>query len=1349
MQVKEEIVQSELNRELETADTQIYTFDAEASPQDKAKQALKASEGAAKSLGSTVGGTTTVKAVATDIGTDQTAGEIEVEKLSNPPLPGSIPSEGGSIPEIPEWARVGWQRVQEITTDADKDFFDEILSDLYFGKLWINAAVVFVSVFFTYITTSLGGGIGWVIIICAFVGTYFKSSVQRFYRNARSDISRELSKEKLEIDEESADWLNEFLRRFWLIYEPVLSATIVQTVDGVLAASTPSFLDSIRLTTFTLGSKPVIIESVRSYPKSDDDVVVMDWRISFIPNDLVNMTRAQLSKKVNPKIVLTIRVGRGMVGAGIPVLLEDMSFSGLIRVKLKLMNAFPHMKTVDISFLEEPKFDYVLKPIGGETFGFDIANLPGLSPFILDQLHATLRPMMYAPNVFTLDTELLIGGYPIDSAIGVLKLNIHSARGLRNADRFGSSDPYVKLAIHGNQELAKTKVIEDSVDPIWNETHFLILSTLNEVLRLELWDFNGLSKDKPLGIATFELKTLLTNPDQENTTSPVLYEGKPHGEIQFDAIWYPVAEINDEEPLESNVGVLRFNIHQAKDLDPGRSIVGQYNPYAELLLNGRPVFKTKTLRRTNNPVWEEPVEMFITNKARAKITIIVRDGRDLAADPIVGKWESTLDRFLENMKERMDWFNVTEANSGKLRLTCLWKPVIMDHIPGHNGYVEPCGFVRLHVKRGEELKNIAKLRGKPDPYVSVFLDSNYRGRTDKINDNLNPVWDEVFYIPVHSTKETLIFQVWDYEHNAKDKRLGFTKLEISKLINQREDGTIEAAESIDTTSPVLLNDEPKGSIDYSAAFYPTVKEKKVISSTNVNKEITEDKGSENINILEYPKLEKKDTCVEVIVDEGLFPVFTTKRCKQANPEYNDVTDVFIKELDFSKICFQVRYYDNKNPLGVAEIDVSKFLDNCSKSSPEEGVDIPLSGINNASLNVYARYVPIKYTVQPSESINNMGEIQITATTAENIPAADRAGTSDPFIIFTLNNEKVYRTRVVKKTCSPEFNEEFMVKVLSRSADVLEAEMFDWNQIGNATKIASCKIQIDDLPLFERAVKNINLQNELDNSKPGGILNLHIVFRPALLSRRRQTSGVVTKTLTGIGSGVGNVVAGGTSFVGSGVNLVGSGANTFVSGAGNMVGSGFGLLKKPRSNKSDQSDQSEKSEKSDKSEENVTSRSIDFDKENAKENRTSLASSTESLNGEAVILTLHIIEAKDLIAADSGGTSDPYVRVKFNKKDIFKTAIKKKTLTPTWEEKCTININDPSATINLSVRDHNAMSKDVDIGSYDLNVQERIQPGAERDFWVNLEKGDQGKLHIKLEFNGKESNASSKGSFKIW
>lgn len=68
--------------------------------------------------------------------------------------------------------------------------------------------------------------------------------------------------------------MNNFMSKFWLIYEPVLSATVVQTVDSILVDQTPAFLDSIRLTTFTLGTKAPRVESIKAFPKTDPDVVV-------------------------------------------------------------------------------------------------------------------------------------------------------------------------------------------------------------------------------------------------------------------------------------------------------------------------------------------------------------------------------------------------------------------------------------------------------------------------------------------------------------------------------------------------------------------------------------------------------------------------------------------------------------------------------------------------------------------------------------------------------------------------------------------------------------------------------------------------------------------------------------------------------------------------------------------------------------------------------------------------------------------------------------------------------------------------------------------------------------------
>jgi len=102
---------------------------------------------------------------------------------------------------------------------------------------------------------------------------------------------------------------------------------------------------------------------------------MMDWAVSFTPNDVSDMTPKEVGKKVNPKIALSVRVGKGLATTGMPILLEDLSFSGQMRVRLKLMTNFPHIQLVDLMFLEPPMFDYVLKPIGGDYFGFDIGNV--------------------------------------------------------------------------------------------------------------------------------------------------------------------------------------------------------------------------------------------------------------------------------------------------------------------------------------------------------------------------------------------------------------------------------------------------------------------------------------------------------------------------------------------------------------------------------------------------------------------------------------------------------------------------------------------------------------------------------------------------------------------------------------------------------------------------------------------------------------------------------------------------------------------------------------------------------------------------------------------------------------
>lgn len=73
-------------------------------------------------------------------------------------------------------------------------------------------------------------------------------------------------------------------------------------------------------------------------------------------------------------------------------------------------------------------------------------------------VHANIGPMMYDPNIFTLNLEQLLSGAPLGAAIGVIQVTIHAARGLKYSRIGGGSpDPFVSITISNREELARTK----------------------------------------------------------------------------------------------------------------------------------------------------------------------------------------------------------------------------------------------------------------------------------------------------------------------------------------------------------------------------------------------------------------------------------------------------------------------------------------------------------------------------------------------------------------------------------------------------------------------------------------------------------------------------------------------------------------------------------------------------------------------------------------------------------------------------------------------------------------------------------------------------------------------------
>jgi Ca2+-dependent lipid-binding protein len=751
----------------------------------------------------------------------------------------------GHAPELDEdarWERVGWAPRFGMPGSEDKDqddgtmldhqtWLEGRIEDKFYGDWYHNTGVIIFACLSTWVIGVLGEGLGWVMIIMAVCGTYYRTSIRRVRRNARDDLNREMAKNKLETDTESLEWINSFLVKFWPIYAPVLCDTIVGSVDQVLSTSTPAFLDSLKMKTFVLGTKPPRLEHVKTYPKTQDDVVLMDWKFSFTPNDTADLTSRQIKNKINPKIVLEIRIGKGLVSKGLDVIVEDMAFSGMMRLKFKLQLPFPHIEKVEMCFLERPTIDYVCKPLGGETFGFDINFIPGLETFIQEQIHANLGPMMYDPNVFPIEIAKMLAGNPVDQAIGVLQVHFHGAQGLKNPDKFsGTPDPYATVSINNRNVLAKTKTVHENANPRWNETVNIIVTSLKDSLTINLFDYNDIRKDKELGTATFALEQLEEDADHENLHLEIMSGGRPRGILQADVRFFPVLEgttLDDgtkEPPPESRTGIIKFTVEQAKDMDGSKSIVGQLSPYAVLLLNGREVQKSRVMKRTNQPIWPDATkEMLITDRKKAKLGVVIKDDRDLAADPILGTYQITIDDMLELMAKGHEWYNLAGAQTGRVKMRLDWKPVALKGSISSGGYLTPIGVMRLHFQSARNLRNLEKL-GKSDPYVRVLLSGIEKGRTVTFKNNLNPDWDEVVYIPVHTIREKLTLEVMDEENLGKDRSLGHIELLAGDYVKQDDNGEYIAHEQKQPIAGPLRmvgHALEKGTLNYTCSFYPT------------------------------------------------------------------------------------------------------------------------------------------------------------------------------------------------------------------------------------------------------------------------------------------------------------------------------------------------------------------------------------------------------------------------------------------------------------------------------------------------------------------------------------------------
>ena len=224
-----------------------------------------------------------------------------------------------------------------------------------------------------------------------------------------------------------------------------------------------------------------------------------------------------------------------------------------------------------------------------------------------------------------------------------------SGNDLASADSNGLSDPYCTVQVYG-KEIGKTKKMERTLNPTWNSKFFPTKTFIPKSIPLNGIGGNWYLKDDPKnGMDIYEVLTKI-NKDELNATIEIRHEYmakniylpisslekfpaefatranrlKPSKLLNKNKDKKKVEETKTKEKKKSsNLAVfdeiefaekLQLKLHRASNLKRADGIFGKSDPFVEVYYNGSCIARTKVIKKTLDPVWDETIEVFIPIK---------------------------------------------------------------------------------------------------------------------------------------------------------------------------------------------------------------------------------------------------------------------------------------------------------------------------------------------------------------------------------------------------------------------------------------------------------------------------------------------------------------------------------------------------------------------------------------------------------------------------------------------------------------------------------------------------------------------------------------------------------------
>lgn len=567
------------------------------------------------------------------------------------------------------------------------------------------------------------------------------------------------------------NFLSDLVKALWRNLDPALSATIIEMIEPSFKDMLPGPLSRLRFTSLRLGSKPMRLDNITVHEKNG--IVQFDMDMTWHAECDIQLKADYLGK------------------FGI----KQIHVQGRLTFLLTPSDVLPAVSAVQYAFANKPY-------IGLDFTGLaQVADLTVLKASLLEIVHQSLSSMMVLPQrmVYKIDpTKSFIDIHTPPK--NVARVTLVRGRGFEVEEKLiGKNDipdVYVNLTL-GDRDY-RSSVVDDSCEPVWNESFDFLLADEDQVLSLHAWDRDSgaLDADDDLGSAKVSIGDLLLAGKRK--TVPLLVHGRERGaELDLLVEIVPLCENLDclsTTKANSIVGMLDIIVTQAFDLD-----VTKTNAYVKVRYDKHTLYTSAVVDApgidTVNPVFDAAfcIQLAPTGNIQSDVTLELWNGTKLLGSTSVEFEEleaadhrRILDRRSVAGKTKLE-FCVTLRGVSRESTTSTPTPSLAAaaHTSTEPAKSDGLGKVRLTAVsgRGFRIQKGFLRRDIPDVYCQIqFGSSPSVWRTPTVRNHTKPVWNDSSEYPLQHHQQIVSVEVYDEDKRGQDDYLGGARVSIGSLL---------------------------------------------------------------------------------------------------------------------------------------------------------------------------------------------------------------------------------------------------------------------------------------------------------------------------------------------------------------------------------------------------------------------------------------------------------------------------------------------------------------------------------------------------------------------------------------